>query len=428
MALLLCALSACLTRKGGRGDDTDKEPTEADRQFVRDNILTRAPSRMDHVVNADLDGRITYLGCDADKLSVSPGDTFTVQHYWEVVDPPGSWKMFSHLGPTWVNVDRQPLDGKYPVSDWKAGEIVRDVQVVRVPRRWNWPTITVYVGLYKGKERMPVRSGEHDGQNRIIALTLPVRGIAAESKVLDLTARRAWRAPQIDGLLADPVWAEVPVAQTLNDSQSGTVVFPSTDVKFLWDSSFLYVGVSAVDVERTPEDVITMVFALESASDAVEIELHGDAKVTARPVELLHPLVTRNGATPAPTEIKGSVIAAVSEPQKLTGTTANALPVWTAEVAIPWTALPGDNNPAPGTFIRVRGNVLRHEVAASGKPVIASWSPLMSAPTNDLLRMAILNLADDVGALLVSGMPVLSPAPRDYPGEMHDFTKERAAP
>jgi hypothetical protein len=59
-----------------------------------------------------------------------PGKDVKLTHYWKVVTPPGEgWKVFTHLeGPNhqnFINADHPPVKGKYPVSQWKAGEIMK---------------------------------------------------------------------------------------------------------------------------------------------------------------------------------------------------------------------------------------------------------------------------------------------------------------
>jgi hypothetical protein len=178
-------------------DFSEATLSDADRQLIKDNILSKAPS-MDLPVNADVGGKLIYLGCDINKTQVSPGESFTVIHYWEVLDPPGpDWKLFTHLGPRTINVDRTPIKGKYPVAEWKAGEIIRDEQTVTVPVRWTAPFIIVYVGIFHGTTRLEVRSGEQDGDNRVIAVRMPVRGTPRDVAVPALDVINYWRRPVV---------------------------------------------------------------------------------------------------------------------------------------------------------------------------------------------------------------------------------------
>jgi hypothetical protein len=449
-------------------DFNDGSLSDADRQLIRENILPKVPS-MDLPVNADFDGKLLYLGCDIDKTQVSPGEAFTVVHYWEVRDPPGpDWKLFTHLGPRTINVDRTPIKGKYPVAEWKAGEIIRDEQTVTVPVRWTAPFIIVYVGIFHGTTRLEVRSGEQDGDNRVIAVRMPVRGTPRDVAVPALDVRKAWRRPVVDGKLDDPAWAEIPSAKQMVNSETGGSVVPATDVKLLWDAKYLFVGLRAADVARTAGDGITVILAQEGARSAIEVDVSGLGQVQVwRPAVTLD--ASGTGALPAEasTSRRGprgkskrpektlvkigheQVEAALADvrieippPARADGRAASAgagTPTvahaavsagaslqakWTAEVAVPWAAFLAPGN-RPEDVLRVRGNVARHNQTDEGSATLSAWSPTMGAPLADLSRMGVLNLVDDVGSLLVSRSAPLTPGARDFPGEMRTFTVDR---
>ena len=115
-AIPLCVLMlACVEQ------DEDK-PTAEDMTVAKQNILTTAPTPK-YAVNADLDGKVVYLGLDVDHAPIEPGKDVTLTHYWKVVSPVSEWKTFTHLngaGNKFINADHAPVKGKYPVSAWKA--------------------------------------------------------------------------------------------------------------------------------------------------------------------------------------------------------------------------------------------------------------------------------------------------------------------
>src|SRR5205823_3805586 len=109
-------------------------PTEGDLKVIKENILSTAPTPK-FKVNADLEGKVVYLGLDTDKSELRPGESVVLTHYWKVVKAPGEgWRLFVHLQDQqkkgYVNVDHVPVQGKYKVEQWKAGEIIRDKQTV----------------------------------------------------------------------------------------------------------------------------------------------------------------------------------------------------------------------------------------------------------------------------------------------------------
>src|SRR4051812_17253 len=96
LVVSLIAFAAC----------TEKAPP-IDQAYVKQNLLTADPTPK-MALNADLGGKVVYLGADVDKTSLKPGEKFTVVHYWKVVSPPGSeYRVFTHVeggGKDWMNV------------------------------------------------------------------------------------------------------------------------------------------------------------------------------------------------------------------------------------------------------------------------------------------------------------------------------------
>ena len=127
------ALAACV-------EQDDDKPSVDDMEAAKQNVLTTAPTPR-YPVNADLDGKVVYLGLDVDPVPVEPGKDVTLTHYWKLVASPGDgWRTFTHVeGPgkqSFINADHTPVRGKYPVGAWKAGDIVRDAHTIRLPPNW----------------------------------------------------------------------------------------------------------------------------------------------------------------------------------------------------------------------------------------------------------------------------------------------------
>ncbi len=397
-------------------DDTEIELTEADRQMIRDNILTKAPA-MDRVVNADFDGKLIYLGCDVDKSEVQPNEVFTLTHYWEVVTPPEpGWKLFTHLGPEWMNIDRIPMHGKYPVSEWKAGEIIRDEQRVRVPRNWAPSVIIMYVGLYRKSERMVVNSGETDGANRVVAVRLPVHRDRMQVRRPEVVLRRAWRSPILDAVLEDPAWAEATPSLALTDSEGGGASYPPSDVKMLWDDANLYLGFSAADAERSDNDALRAILSFMGSNQALDITIKRDGTVDAVIAELVGTVAGPQPTKPTVPTVTKDVQVIVKNRALIPGAAKND-GVWIAEIAIPWARLPGFSSPA-GVFTQLVGNFLRIDHGTlGGKATVSSWVRIINAGEYDQTSQGVLNLGDDLGALLLTGTQIPVPAPKDLPGE-----------
>jgi len=105
-------------------EQQEDKPTPEDQEYVTKNLLSAAPTPQ-FKVDADLDGKVVYLGLDAAPNPVEPGKDVKVTQYWKVVSPPGEgWRLFNHVsGPNnagYQNRDHGPMRGKYPVAQWKA--------------------------------------------------------------------------------------------------------------------------------------------------------------------------------------------------------------------------------------------------------------------------------------------------------------------
>lgn len=175
-ALLLAPALASSAGCSGRQEET---LSEADLQMVHSNLLPSVPAPK-NAVNADLDGKLVYLGSDFEPAVAAPGQQVHVTNYWKAVEPVGEgWRIFTHLeGPNhhgFVNDDHGAIAGKYPVEQWKAGEIIRDQRTITVPANWSQSALLIYVGAWKGQTRLSVKSGPSDGSNRVLAATIPIK-------------------------------------------------------------------------------------------------------------------------------------------------------------------------------------------------------------------------------------------------------------
>jgi len=115
-----------------------------------------------------------------------PGDAVTVDFYFRVLDESEEdYKVFVHIDDRGgraerINGDHWPAGGRYPVKSWRKGEIIRDRWTFTVPGYYNGDALDVWTGFYQpGKDdRWPLTNRtevQHDGQNRILALTIPMR-------------------------------------------------------------------------------------------------------------------------------------------------------------------------------------------------------------------------------------------------------------
>jgi hypothetical protein len=248
-------LAGCLLGAGACVEQTDEKPTAEDMEAIKKNLLTTAPTPK-FPVNADLDGKVVYLGLDTTANPIEPGKEFKLTHYWKVVTPPGpGWRLFTHInGPNnqqFLNVDHGPVGGKYPVSQWKAGDIIRDEHAVRLPVTWPHDKMLVHVGLWRGQERMPVVSGPKDSGGRLLVATIPVNAKAPPPAAVAkrYVARKITKPLKIDGKLDEAAWKDAPSTGLFVNTLTGAPAGHRTEAKLLWDASNLYIGFENADTD-----------------------------------------------------------------------------------------------------------------------------------------------------------------------------------
>lgn len=103
-----------------------------------------------------------------------PGDTVTVQTYWQAIArPTRDYTFFLHVetadGVIIAQNDLRPESGKYPTNVWDRGELVRVTFSVTLPENMEMdarPLIGVY--SFPSLERLPItRDGEHLPDSRL---------------------------------------------------------------------------------------------------------------------------------------------------------------------------------------------------------------------------------------------------------------------
>ena len=417
--VLKAAIPLCVTFLACVEQDADK-PTAEDIAAAKENILTTPPTPK-YPVNADLDGKLVYLGLDVDHVPIEPGKDVTLTHYWKLVSPPGQeWKTFTHLNgagnKNFINADHAPVKGKYPVGSWKAGEIIRDQHTVRLPQNWTQPSVEVYVGLWRGPTRMPIRTGPHDSDGRVLAATVPVSASPAKTEPRKrYIARMVTKAPKIDGKLDEAVWASAPATGPFVNTLNGTPVPQKTEAKLLWDKKFLYIGIENEDSDVwakldkrddklwTEEADEIMIDADGNGRTYIELQVapNGNLFDTYLPErrkyeDTINPKMKPfawNSKTVAKVRVDGTLNKREDQDKG-----------WTAEIAIPLEDVKGMDDkstltlpPALGTVWRI--NMYRMDVPQGKPQQAAGWSPPLVGDFHVLDRFGELVFGDAQGAV-----------------------------
>jgi hypothetical protein len=256
--LLSLILAGCLQKQDDPLPPGRRPLSQAERDRVQKEILKAPPASLRFKVDADLDGKLVYLGLDCGAGPVEPGKPFMLTHYFQVKQAVPGWKLFVHTsGPgetEYRNFDHIPVFGLYPVAEWKPGEIIRDTQTITLPASTKLTTVEIYVGIWRGRDRLKVVSGPSDGKNRVLAAKLPV-GAAGSVKAPEPPARkrlavaRATGPITIDGQPDEADWAKAPATEAFVETLKGEAAPELTTVKALYDDQHLYLFFSAVDAD-----------------------------------------------------------------------------------------------------------------------------------------------------------------------------------
>ncbi|MDX2024269.1 MAG: carbohydrate-binding family 9-like protein [Deltaproteobacteria bacterium] len=415
---LLLSLGFPLALAGtGCVEQQDDKPTAEDMTFVKQHLLSAAPSPK-IAVNADLDGKVVYLGMDADPVPVEPGKDVKLTHYWKVVSPPGDgWRTFTHASghnnQGFLNFDHGPIRGKYPVSQWKAGDIIRDEHTIRLPPTWPHPIVEIHVGVWKGNQRLAVKSGPQDGKDRLLAAVLEVKGKQPPIE-RKYAARKVAKAPKLDGKLDEAAWAEAPSVGVFLNTMTGEPVRQKTDAKLLWDDKYLYIGFESQDDDVWGEfdkrdDKLWQQEAVEIMIDAngdgktyteFQVSPKGTVFDTYLPEYRKYEDVIDPKAKPF--SWNSGIKAAV----KVEGTLNKRDDVdqsWTAEIAIPLADVGGLGKgndavkvpPAFGDSWRL--NMFRLDLNKSGAQEAQGWSPPLVGDFHKLDRFGTVTFVNEKG-------------------------------
>jgi hypothetical protein len=407
-------------------EQDDEKPNDEDMKVAKQNILPAAPTPK-YPVNADLDGKVVYLGLDVEPATVEPGKDVKLVHYWKSVAPAGDgWKPFTHLeGPnhaSFINADHATVKGKYPPSAWKAGEIIRDEHVVRLPANWASDTLIVYTGFWRGNARLPVKTGAHDADGRVIAANIPVKVTAKPAPARKAyVARKITKAPKLDGKLDDAVWKEAPSTGPFTNTMTGGPADQKTEAKLLWDNKFLYVAFDNVDSDVwssltkrddklwTQEADELMIDADGNGKTYVELQVAPNGTI----FDTYLPTYRKYEDSLDPKKAQYSWNSKLQAKVAVDGTLNKREDTdkgWTVEMAIPLEDVKGLDKastvkipPAVGDKWRI--NMFRMDQPAKKPQQASGWSPPMVGDFHALDKFGDLVFGDEKGNVAVAPPP-----------------------
>ncbi|HEX2734457.1 MAG TPA: carbohydrate-binding family 9-like protein [Polyangiaceae bacterium] len=243
---------------------SSKKPQKETKTSAEKFVVT-PPADMKKL-GTNFDDKVTLVGYKfANKGSFKPGDTITYTLYWRLDKPLGAsgWKLFTHVFDDQkkrvLNVDEvgglRKYDGKQQgagPSAWQVGKVYADEQTFKIPPKTEGRHLVVTTGIWKGEERLKIKAGQTQGENRAIAFSINVGGAAKQPAVPDLRVDRLAKGKsiKIDGKLDDEAWTTAAVAGPFVNVANGKPdekLSVQGDAKLLWDDKGLYVGFSVKD-------------------------------------------------------------------------------------------------------------------------------------------------------------------------------------
>jgi len=277
---------------------------DAQRRRLGAYVLDQPPSDVGSRLDIDYDGRVVLLGAKVEPAgTVRPGQKLKLTLYWQAKSKVGEgWNLFTHVldgaGERIANLDNVgPLrqwQGNRQVFGpwaWEAGKVYIDEQELTLPATIRTRQIQIVAGLWKGRDRLPIRSGPRDRQQRGVVAELTVATAGARDDVVANTRvpqLRVDRLPpgtkvEIDGKLDEPAWARAGYTGAFRDVATGQ---PNRrrdlggSARLLWDDAALYVGISVTDHDVTggfePGSVDPHLWTRDTAEIMVDPDGDGD--------------------------------------------------------------------------------------------------------------------------------------------------------
>jgi len=145
-------------------------PGEKNQNPLERDLPSVAP-RPAHPLDANLGDTLDVLGWDVTDLDGQPVNAITSGRRYDfvlylrvVARVHGAWEVFVHIDgfQRRYNGDHPLLDGRYPLALWNVGDFIADHHQIVLEPNFTRGTYRVFVGLYSGARRMPVRRGAHE--------------------------------------------------------------------------------------------------------------------------------------------------------------------------------------------------------------------------------------------------------------------------
>jgi hypothetical protein len=258
-------LGLCVLLPIGLGCVSSGAPTEPPDE-VKKFIVDKVPEGEKLTeLNVNFDDKITLIGASIDPgLDVPAGKRVKVTLYWRVEKAldDQEWKLFTHVldgsGERLMNIDNVgPLRHiahnrqAWAPGSWVPGKVYVDSQSFTMPRKVKTAKVQIVTGIWRGHDRLPIKSGPSISDNRALVATLTTSGgdkDKTQSPVprLEVSQIKKGNRVRIDGKLGEDAWTTAASTQAFVNVSTGK---PATEspvqgsAKLLWDDKALYIGV-----------------------------------------------------------------------------------------------------------------------------------------------------------------------------------------
>lgn len=130
---------------------------------VPEEERTFQPPSVQYPMQADLGGKVEFLGYDLDESRVVRGESITLTLYWRALtEMEVNYHVFVHLldrgGEIWAQKDGPPAEGSRPTAGWVKEEVIRDEYQIALEGEIPAGEYLLTAGIYNpvSGERLPV--------------------------------------------------------------------------------------------------------------------------------------------------------------------------------------------------------------------------------------------------------------------------------
>ena len=146
-------------------------------------VLEQAPNPK-RKLDVNLEDKLQVLGFDLTDQNgrfvdfASPGKKYHMKTYYKVLAPlQADYDAFIHIDGQHRrhNGDHKLCEGKYPMTLWLKDDVVMDDHEFSLEPNFSPGAYTIWFGLFSGDNRLKIKSGQTDGENRVNGGTLRVQ-------------------------------------------------------------------------------------------------------------------------------------------------------------------------------------------------------------------------------------------------------------